>query len=166
MGTVLGHELHNSKEVTKLDIPEWGTKFSIPLYNVQKRHRDQMPIGATLSMILEADKLKTDKDGNPKDPNKPYNYFWSIVDIGGTNGTSPESSPEPSKPSKPQVPSIQATRDRDIQRQVALKVAVQLYQNEIAGTAISSLAREQAIREDVLMTANRFLDWLTEDSQW
>ena len=146
--TVAGHELYNGKPTTKLEIPEWQLQHPITIYGTTPEQQALLPMGATLSVVLQADRLK---DG--KDDSKPYNYFWSFVGLANGNGAVPEAPPMPKKDT---ISRAQDNRDRSIQRQVALKAAVDLH---IAvngqGNAIDT--------SGVVAAAQDLFTWLSEE---
>lgn len=141
--TVAGHEVYNGKPLTKLDIPEWGSKYPIPLYGTSQAVQDQLPIGETLDVVLQADNLKQGQDGS-----KPWMYFWSFVKI--ADGLPPSASQQPQEaPSRPQEASSapQQSKDTAIRRAAALKAAAEL---------LTGLQDSDA----VLSMADKFDEWL------
>ena len=156
--TVAGHELHNGKPMHKLDIPAWGSKFPIPLYGISPEAQALLPIGDTLDVVLQADRLKDGTDGN-----KQWNWFWSFVRLAGAEDRAEE--PPVGAPAVPsgaqEVPREEAEnpapyyppfdREAAIRRSVALKAAV----DYVGGNPTMSQSVEAA-----LGVADEFDKWL------
>ena len=179
---VLGVEDHRGKPMGKLDVPAWQSQYPVNLYNLNpeadnflSNHR-----GHTVVVELKADSQKRDSDGS-----KPWMYFWSFVrDAEGESpqqgfGAPPANGAAPSNGSRPapagertqgQPPAqgnqptsavfnpSNADRDRSIQRQVALKASID-YHN----AAINLPQPEIATDDNIIATAQRFFDWLSEN---
>lgn len=161
--TVLTHGVHNGRPKTDLDIPEFGSKYPIPIYGMPPEMVPKLPVGQTRRVILQADRLK---DG--ADPAKIWNYFFSVVDLDPDQtipmpdplpdmAPAPEQQHEVDNPNPPQRPAAksgyeatQAAKDRSIQRQVALKAAVDF----CVGHGSNS--------DSVMPIAQAFFDWLAE----
>ena len=121
--TVAGHEVHNGKPLTKLDIPEWESQYPLSLYGTTPEQQAQMPIGQTLRILLQCDRQKDNSDGS-----KPWMFFWSFVSIVGPDDEPPppDSEPEPPAGGRASQPSKPAVRDQgyEIHLSVSLQQAV------------------------------------------
>ena len=94
--TVRGHVLHNGKPATQLDIPDWKAKYPVVLYGTTPGQQAEMPMGKTLRVVLQADKLKEGADGS-----KPWDYFWTFVGIAAEDEGVDDSPPSDSGPEIP-----------------------------------------------------------------
>ena len=171
--TVVGQGTYsNGKPKTDLDIPEWQSKFPFPC-GTTPALQARMPVGATMRVALHADRLKEDvpEEYSPK----PWDFFWSIVDLDPDQtipelpptavtptGTAPEQEQDlgwDDLPVERPVPAArsgyeasQAAKDRSIQRQVALKAAVDF--------CVGHNSNDDA----VIPIAQTFFDWLAEEA--
>ena len=136
--TVAGHEIYNGKPTIKLTIPAWGSQYPTVLYNATPEQQILLPMGATLNVILEQNRLREGKD-----PTKMFNYFWSFIGIS-------DGPPDPGISAATGV--SQVSRERSIQRQVALKAAV-----KVRGFEDDP--------QNIIQTAQAFFDWLSEEGQ-
>ena len=145
--TVAGHEVHNGKPLTKLDIPEWESQYPLSLYGTTPEQQALMPIGQTLRVVLQCDRKKDQSDGS-----KPWNFFWSFVRVAGPGDEGEEEPPPPpaeQRQSQPDKPAVKyRDKDAQIHRSVALQQAV-IY----CGGGIVSPA-------EVCETADVFFAWL------
>ena len=148
--TVFVHEVHNGKPLTKLDIPEWQSQYPLTLYGTTPEQQALLPMSKTLRIVIQCDRQKDNTDGS-----KPWNFFWSFVEVAGYSG---EEEPPPESKPAPQVAQNSAPRSdgpaprgRDqgaqIHRSVALQQAV-LY----SGNALSPA--------EVCENAEVFFAWL------
>tara|TARA_Y100000310_G_scaffold34845_1_gene32990 strand:+ start:351 stop:965 length:615 start_codon:yes stop_codon:yes gene_type:complete len=130
--TVAGHELYKDKPMTKLHVPGWTRDYPLNLYNVDPAVQGQMPMGATLNIILERSNLKKDKD-----PQYPTSWFWNLIGPTDAPATPPSAPPLAQRTAAAPMPPQQsfvdreAVRDRNIARQVALKAAVDWLSNPL-----------------------------------
>ena len=114
------------------------------LYGVSDEVAKQLPMGQTLTIELQSDKVK---DGT--DPTKPWNHFWSFVRLAQASEAAPPP-PAQSTVQPPVYPVSELRRERSIQRQVALKASID-YCKDVEPAQI-------------VITAQRFYDWLAEGS--
>ena len=164
---VLGHELHNNKPIVKLDIPSWKSKYPTTLYNVSDEDQAALPMGAELAVVLRADRQKDNTKGDA-----PWHYFWSFERIATPQEVADADAPPPAQATaNEQPPEYAATRDpqpqpqpqpyqdaeaaknRSIQKQVALKAAVELVVTQDVSGAVVPYVTE---------TAQAFFDWLAK----
>lgn len=121
---VVGHEVHNGKPTTKLNIPAWRGKFPLTLYNMEPEAQGVLPMGETVAVELVADKLKDGKEGR-----KPWEYFWSFVrraDLSEVQAQPTGGQPQPAAPAQGRAAPAAGRIDQEtaIRRAVALKAAV------------------------------------------
>ena len=62
--------------MTKLNVEEWDLKFPIPIYGLTDDQRALLPMGQTLRVVLQSDRVKDGKDGT-----KLYDHFWSFIEL-------------------------------------------------------------------------------------
>lgn len=147
--TIIGHKTHNGKPMTEIDVPEWGSQHPFSLYNMDVTDQDRLPVNSTVRIELNCDRSRPNK---PQD-DKAWNYYWSFA--GFSFGTAPT----PAAPAaRPQAQAAAAAavygenpRDASIERQVALKAAVEIYVAQI---------NNQLPPDNTLQNADEFAAWL------
>lgn len=136
-------------------IPPWS-KYPIKAWIDQGGFPDA-PTPGTYRCILERGALKEGKDGS-----KDYDYRWGLVQF-NVKGEGPPAAPQATaapaaavatRPaSVPKYEDQEAIRNRSIQRQVALKAAVDFH--------ATPSAEGEATAPDVVRTAGIFYQWLS-----
>ncbi len=143
-------------------IPELSTNYPTPVTRVPTQDADKIQPKKTYYFSLVKGRLK---DG--KDASKDYNYFW---DWGGMAvEVLPEDAPTNVKPETarptvtpaPTAPTPDARAD-SIERQVALKVAGELYVGAMASIQPSVLAVNDTIKESLVL-ARRLVNYFFGD---
>ena len=156
--TVAGHEIHNGKPTTKLEIPAWESRYPITLYGTTPEQQALLPMGTTLRVVLQADRLMDGKDNS-----KPYNFFWSFVRVATADDEAPSAPPQGGSTPASAAPTQGTMQQRDptrqsIERQTALKAAVEYYGAYTDGMQLATPGM-------VVDTAQVFFGWLSEEMQ-
>jgi len=162
---IQSHGMYNGKPKTDIDVPAWGLRHPLPLYNVNPEVQ-ALPIGPPVRLLLRGDRCKEDKD-----PTKMFNWFWSVEEIAADQTipaipADPGGAPAPTGPAPagpmPQPMNGHDIRDRNIGRQVALKAAVDTV-GILAGVN-PALVEEigGAMDATVLKLADEFAAWIAE----
>lgn len=138
-------EIEGASAVEGRDGPQWELKVRYP-WGKQSNWPDttwidrkgtEPPTGQHWGVVVEKKELKKDTDKGPRDPAKEYNWNWRIVGF-GKDGAAPEYKPQerpateqakqqqaqPQQASAPVWEDNETRRQTSIERQVALKAAV------------------------------------------
>ena len=132
-------------------------QYAVTAFEVVKRETFQaMTVGRIVNLTVEAQKVCSGKDGS-----RERNWYWRIV--GPSNGASP--APGEQVSSSPDQDAAYETRkaaalardpQRDsIERQVALKAAV-----ELAANGVLDPSDEGGLRTAIIGAADTFIAWL------
>ena len=126
------------------DIPAFESKYPIQV-KVPAKVATQLKVGEVVAVTLVRESVKRDKD---EDSDRLYDFYWGWVSF-SPDGAVPEAEAQEKKQPSPG----EQIRTNSIERQVALKAAV-----ELAGYNIQAGVEMKS--EVVLKVADRFAAWL------
>ena len=155
-GTIKGkEELEDDFKVT-FESPFFKSKFPAIIY-VQPEDATRIKTGQAYNLRLEQGKLSEGKDGS-----QPWHYRWKFLGI-ATGPSDPAKAPVPSAGTmgqqgvqeRPHEAPAPDARDRSIQRQVALKAAVEWGLERLRGG-------EKVRTYHVIQIADWFARWMQD----
>ena len=106
---------------------EWNTKYPVPV-KVDKQGADMMQLGHEYTVMLKRERLKKDRTGQYL---TDYYWGWGGIAEKGMEDKTPETPDTPASNGR----SLDPTRD-SIERQTALKAAVEVYTARVNARAV------------------------------
>ena len=162
--------------VIEARIPSISPNYKVKLSRVPDHLAGQLKPGHSYDLTVQSENLKKDKFGAPYNGEMPFHYYWGLVSLGVTEGVPEISPPMPTNHvgfedgaqmdtgvSQPK-PSFDAggNRNRSIERQVALKAAVEIQVRAIEKAETMAEVWSVLESEQVITRANLYADWMAE----